>query len=308
MASLFSTPKAPKAPDPVATANAQAAANKEAVIESAKVNQINQVTPFGSLTYSGDVGSPNRTVTQTLSPAQQQQLDQENQLAAGLGSAAINQLQFLPKDKFSLSGLPDYQRLGSPNDFLEQRKQVQDATYKSLTAPLEERFKRQTMDADQRLANRGIVEGSGLYNNLQRDLRRTQDEAYDQATQQAILAGSDEAARLFGQNAQTVNQANSIRQQLAQDLMTERIQPFNELSSFLQGSPSMQQPGFANTGQYNIGAAPIADNINSAYQNRLAQYGTRVGSGNAALGALGTVAGYAIGGPIGSAIGQRILQ
>ena len=70
---------APAAPDPVATANAQAAANKEAVRESALVNQINQVTPYGTLKYTGEVGAPDRTATTTLSPAQQQMLDLTNQ-------------------------------------------------------------------------------------------------------------------------------------------------------------------------------------------------------------------------------------
>ena len=296
MSSLFSTPKAPAAPDPYATAQAQGQANKEAVIESAKVNQINQVTPYGSMTYSGTIGSPDRTLTQTLSESGQRQLGQQNQIAEGLGSQAINQLQYIPQDRFSLAGLPEYQKAGSPEDFLAQRQQVQDATYKSLTAPLEERFRRQSGEADQRLANRGIVEGSGLYNNLQGDLRRTQDEAYSNAAQQAILAGSDEAARLYGQNLQGTNQANSVRGQMTQDLLTERNQPFNELSSFLQGAPSMQQPNYQNTGQYNIGAADISGNINSNYQNRLAQYGTQQSGRNALLGLAGKAAGAYYGG------------
>lgn len=297
MSSLFKTPKAPAQPDPVATAQAQGAANKEAVIESAKVNQINQVTPYGSLTYSGTIGGPDRTVTQTLSPEQQRQLEQQNQIAEGLGSAAINQMRFIPQDRFSLAGLPEYQKAGTAADFTAQRDQIQKATYDRLTAPLEQRFQRQQSEADQRLANRGIVEGSGLYNNLQGDLRRSQNEAFADAANQALLAGSDEAARLYGQQLQGMSANNSVRQQMAQDLLSERNQPFNELSAFLQGSPSMQQPNFANTGQYNIGAAPIADSINQGYQNRLAAYGQRVGSQNALLGTLGSAAAmYATGG------------
>lgn len=46
-----SSPSAPAAPDPAATAAAQAAANKEAVYESAKVNRINQYTPYGATKY-----------------------------------------------------------------------------------------------------------------------------------------------------------------------------------------------------------------------------------------------------------------
>jgi hypothetical protein len=63
--------KAPRSPDPTATAAAQSQANKDAVTESAKVNQINQVSPYGSTTYSGEIGSPDRTQTTTLSPSQQ---------------------------------------------------------------------------------------------------------------------------------------------------------------------------------------------------------------------------------------------
>lgn len=63
--------KAPKSPDASQTAAAQAQANKEAIAAS----QVNQVTPFGSLKFTGTVGQPGRTATQTLTPEGQQQLD-----------------------------------------------------------------------------------------------------------------------------------------------------------------------------------------------------------------------------------------
>ena len=52
------SPSAPAAPDPVATANAQAAANKEAAYETARLNRINQITPYGSLTYENIGATP----------------------------------------------------------------------------------------------------------------------------------------------------------------------------------------------------------------------------------------------------------
>jgi hypothetical protein len=53
-----SSPSTPAPPDPVATANAQAAANKEAAYETARLNRINQITPYGSLTYENIGATP----------------------------------------------------------------------------------------------------------------------------------------------------------------------------------------------------------------------------------------------------------
>ena len=63
-----SNSSAPAAPDPYATAAAQASANSAAVRESALMNQIGQNTPYGNLFYSGEIGSPDRAVNTTLAP------------------------------------------------------------------------------------------------------------------------------------------------------------------------------------------------------------------------------------------------
>ena len=52
------SPSTPAPPDPVATANAQAAANKEAAYEMSRLNRINQITPYGSLTYENIGATP----------------------------------------------------------------------------------------------------------------------------------------------------------------------------------------------------------------------------------------------------------
>lgn len=45
------SPKAPAAPDPVQTAAAQTASNKETAYWNAALNNVNQITPYGNLTY-----------------------------------------------------------------------------------------------------------------------------------------------------------------------------------------------------------------------------------------------------------------
>lgn len=91
-----SGPAAPAAPDPVATANAQAAANKDAAITQAGLNRVNQYTPQGSITWSQNgvdaSGIPQYSQTQTYSPEQQALYNQQNQVAQGLGSLAQNNI------------------------------------------------------------------------------------------------------------------------------------------------------------------------------------------------------------------------
>lgn len=92
-----STPTAPAAPDPVATANAQAQANTQAAITQANLNRIDQYTPQGSITYSqigtNADGTPKFAQTQSYSPEQQALYNQQNQIAQSLGGLAQNNIQ-----------------------------------------------------------------------------------------------------------------------------------------------------------------------------------------------------------------------
>ncbi|WP_448206493.1 hypothetical protein [Azospirillum sp. sgz302134] len=53
-----SSPSTPPPPDPVATANAQLAMNKETAQETARLNRVNQYTPWGSTEWTQVAGSP----------------------------------------------------------------------------------------------------------------------------------------------------------------------------------------------------------------------------------------------------------
>lgn len=53
-----STPKAPAAPSPAATGAAQTKSNEETALYQAQLNNVNQVTPYGNLTYSQTGGTP----------------------------------------------------------------------------------------------------------------------------------------------------------------------------------------------------------------------------------------------------------
>lgn len=85
----------PHAPDYVGAAQAQGAANKDAALASAFLSNPNISGPYGSQTVSYSTGPDGNyipTVTQSLSPAQQQLLNQQNSLKMGLAGIGQGQL------------------------------------------------------------------------------------------------------------------------------------------------------------------------------------------------------------------------
>jgi len=128
-----SSPKAPQAPDPVATANAQSASNIATANAQATLNHSNQYTPWGSQIWTegpkNSDGTAQWSSTISLDPAQQKLLDSSNsisQLMANLGIQQAGQVgnalshpidynnlpgvsQALAGDKVNTSGIPAFQ-------------------------------------------------------------------------------------------------------------------------------------------------------------------------------------------------------
>lgn len=278
--------KAPSAPDPIQTANAQATANKEAVAESAKVNAVDQTSPYGTVRYRRNAdGTPAEQIT-SLAPLQQQALDQQNQLSTILGGRAIDQSQYLPQDKFSL------QQFGPApfaTDFGAQSQQVRDAVYNQAMGMLNPSFEAENRNLEQQVANRGLPVAGEAAQLLRDQASRRQGDARNQALFSAIQAGGNEQNRLF-------NLSNTARQQGISEYQMERQQPFNELSAYLQGQPIFQQqtPQMA---QYQVAPADVAGNI---YRNYDAQNQRYMSNLNGLYGVAGAGAGA-----VGSWLGGR---
>jgi len=127
-------PKPPKPADPKETGAAQTATNIGTAIAQQNLNNVNQVTPYGNLTYNqtgtyqyvdpldGKVHNiPTYTATQTLSPEQQAILDQNNQASLNLSrlgadqSARLNDLLGRPVDTNSLPARGDANSIRQTN-------------------------------------------------------------------------------------------------------------------------------------------------------------------------------------------------
>ncbi|WP_375453712.1 hypothetical protein [uncultured Methylobacterium sp.] len=112
----------PSAPNPYTTAAAQGSMNRETAIAQQGLNSTNQYTPDGSLTYnqvgSWSDGTPHWSVTQTLSPANRDLYDtnQNTQLnLAAIGNQQVGQIGGLLRTPFDMSqGAIDGQTAGMP--------------------------------------------------------------------------------------------------------------------------------------------------------------------------------------------------
>lgn len=174
----------PPPPDYRGAAQATAAGDLEATRAAAAANRVNQFTPYGSLIYSHAPGADidnGWAVTQTLSPAEQQKLDQTNSLSIGLLNTAQGGLGYVDK-ALATGGSLDESRLAQPG---LAGQSVQDAIMSRL-AP---QIARSQESLRTRLANQGLMEGSEGYKNAMLEQAQQENDLYTQAALRGIDTG-----------------------------------------------------------------------------------------------------------------------
>jgi len=236
------SPKAPAPPDPAKTAGAQTAQNVSTAIAQSNLNNINQVTPDGALTYNqtgtfqhtdpntGTVYDiPQYTATQTLSEAQQAIKDRNDLAEQNISQIAVDQ-----------SG-----RIG---DLLGQPVNLNnEATEARLAelgrARLDPALDRRREQLSNQLAQQGIQQGSTAYDRAMMRNMEGENDAYNQL----FLTG---------------------RGQSVQETLAERNQPINEITALLSGS-QVSQPNFVGTNPAQLANVDRAGLEQSNYNQRL---------------------------------------
>jgi len=229
---LGPAPSAPAAPDYRGAAVETAAGNLEAARQATAANRVNQVTPYGNLSYAitgaDPYGNPTWTATQTLSPTQQQLLDYQNQTSIGLGQLAgkgLGYVENMLETPFDTSKLPS-------TGF--NPSQTYQEAYMQRLAPQIQQGREQLQ---QRLANQGIDIGST---------------AYDRAMMQQAQRENDLLAAATTQGFGVGQQA---RQTALQEQAYLRNEPLNTLSAVRTGA-QVQGPQFVNSAQQATTAGP----------------------------------------------------
>lgn len=294
-----SAPKAPAPPDPVKTAQAQSAANRETAIAQAGLNSVNQRTPFGNLTYNQigtwQDGTPRFEAVQTLSPAEQRQLDLSNRASELYGTAAVNQLGAVQQQLSqpfnptlpALRDKADFSQFGDPN---VSREGVEQALFARLNPQLQQ----QRAGLETQLRNQGLMPGTEAWRNAIDDANRGENDA-----RLAVIAqGGAEQSRLAGLGFQASALGNNARTQSLQEQLTLRSQPINEASALLTGQ-MIQQPNLASTPQTSVAPTDVIGAQQMAYQGQLNNFNQQMGARNATMGGLFGLGGAALGGWLG---------
>lgn len=254
---------APAAPDPVATARAQGAMNRETAITQAGLNMTNQVTPQGTLTYrqigKWEDGTPQFEATTALSPEQQALYDSGNrisQTALDTGQTLFNNVQA---------------QVGqAPPQFDDDYRRQQMAAILSRTQGARDR---QRAQLETQLANQGIGIGSEAYRAAMDDLGRSEND---------FLLGADLQAGNEARNAYSAALAG-------------RNQPINELSALL-GLGQVQNPQFQQTPQTGVAPTDYLGAVRMGYEGQMNQYNQSQANRRALWGAIGSLGGQALGG------------
>jgi hypothetical protein len=265
---------APPPPDYRAAAQETAAGDLEAARAAAAANRVNQVTPYGSLTYSqnpdlDNFGNPTFTATQTLSPSQQRLLDYQNATSEGLGELTGTGLKYVSgmlQDPFSTKDLAS---LG-----FDPAQTYQDAYMQRLNPQIQQ-SREQT---DQRLANQGITVGSKAYEEAKR------------------LQAQRENDLLLGATTQGFGTGLAARQQGFNEAAYQRNEPLNTLNAVRTGA-QVTNPSYVSVPQQAttkgadlLGAATAEGNYNTASANAQQAGQSNMTSGLVTLGAAGIMA------------------
>lgn len=119
-----SSPTPPAAPDPYKTADAQGELNKETAITQTQLNNMNQYTPQGQITYNQigtwPDGTPRFEQVMTYSPEQQALYDQQNAISQSLGGLAQDNVQRVADAQaqdFNYDGMTPLQGVTSPTGY-----------------------------------------------------------------------------------------------------------------------------------------------------------------------------------------------
>lgn len=253
------SPSAPAAPDYAGAATATAAGDLAAARSSAAANRVNQVTPYGSLTYTHNgTGDDGWTATQSLSASQQQLLDQQNKTSAGLSGLADQGLGYVSQALSHNITAADL-----PANMVNAGQTGQDA----LMARFQPQIDQSHNALNAQLANQGIMQGSEAYNNAM----RVQNQSENDLRSQAALNG--------------INVGQSAQQQALQTQTALQNQPLNMLNAVRTGS-QVTNPSYVNSAQQaNTSGANLNTAATSSSNYAQGLYGSQVSTNNANTGA-----------------------
>ena len=201
----------PPPPDYAGAARETAQGNIDAARLATAANRVNQITPFGNLTYTqtgeDKWGNPMWTATQTLAPEQQKIASQQANLSSGLLGTAQQGLDYAG----NVISRPGVDTSKLPSTGFNPGQSYQDAIMTRL-AP---QIARENQSFEQDMANKGIGVGTAAYNTAKELLSQNQNDRLVSSTVQGLNTGLAANQQGFSQAAynqmQPINVINALR-------------------------------------------------------------------------------------------------
>lgn len=269
-------PSPPPAPDPTVTAAAQSAANTSTAAAQSALNNVNQVTPYGNLTYSqsGSYTTPNGdtvpqyTATTTLTPDEQNAVNNQQQLTSGLYGLANDQLGRINS---SVSTPFDLSQFGpAPTADSNVLQNNINASYNQATSRLDPQYAQAQEQQDAQLRNQGFTPGTAGYDAAMSNFNQAKTDAYQTAENNAVAQGNAAEANQY-------NLSSSAYQTAIQNALMQRELPLNEASA-LESGGQIQSPSLVGTGQTGISPTNVTgafglqqSALQNAYSGNVAQ-------------------------------------
>ena len=261
----LSSPQVPTVPNPNVTADQQQQLNTQTLEELQGVNNVNQNTPTGSLTYTqtgvGANGVPTYTATQTLSPAEQQLLTTMQGTQQTAGTQAGNLLS--QANYGAAGGQTPAQAIGNSTSGETQALLGQETSY------LNPQFNQQTNQLQTQLASQGIYPGSPAYTQQMQNLQLNQNQAVTGFLATAEPAAYQQATSSYELPLTMASQEMGLAQPAGIGLTStpqETSQPANlegdvasaNTANMAAYNAQLQQQNAMMSGLFGLGAASIS--------------------------------------------------
>jgi hypothetical protein len=252
----------PPAPDPSAVAHAQAAANVNTAIAQSYLNNVNQVTPTGNLTYE-KIGTttvdgkevPQWRATTALSPEQQRIFNTVQSVTQGTADLArdyAGRIADATRTPFSYEGMP-----AAP----QYNQAYIDQVRNQILARNQPQQDRDLAMLEQKLASQGIGRTNEAYTAAMDQYNRGVNDFRLGADVQA----GNMAAQRFG--LEDTSRKNAITE--AQAL---RTQPISEVATLLGTGQGVQYPQFTPTHNYQVAPTDVAGIYGNNYAAQMAAW------------------------------------
>ena len=235
---------------------------------------------FYKVTGDPDIG----TVTQTLSPAEQNIYNKNVQQRTNVGDVGIQgsaALKDIIGKKIDFSGAP----------LLGAGRKTRDQVYSALMGRVNEDTANQRSERNSQLIAAGIRPGNKAYNDAQNLISRQ----YNDARGVAEINAGNAATQQFGMDSQA-------RQQYISELLAQRQTPLNEINALMSGS-QVNNPFAGNLGYQggsSVQAAPIYAGAQAQGQSDLNAYNAQQAGGNGFMSGLFGLGAAGLGAPTGT--------